>query len=547
MKNYSYLNTPRDLSYSYQTVPEALEFQAGKYPNHEILVFRKIDGWRETLTYKDLYAQAVKMAKILVEKGIKKGDKVALYGPNTLQWVVGEVAVIMAGGVAVHVTSSVKGASDLQEILEVAECQGILIDPGTNGRRRDFITSLLKSPNPLIVVFLRRTAEFADYDNLQSIVEKEETDTELPKLSPEDDILVFTTSGSTGKPKMICHSHFGVLNNAYFQGPDRPPTLYNDRPFGWISGSPLVNIAYGTTRVFADSSVGVKEGDPMKMWNLIREEKCSHALLMPYYLANLINHKKDFNDRYLLRAILLSGHIIDQSYSQVIGVYSETLYIGYGLTENGGVTAIFPNIRRGDTIVTGDVGVPCEGVEIKIIDDTGSTLPRDHPGELCIRSRVAFHEYYKNPEATRTTFIAGGWFRSGDIAVITQNDRIVIKGRIKNVLARGGRTIFPEAIEKVVNKMNEISYIVVVAVPDKRLYEEICVCFVAKPQIDVTEDDVKDFCAQHFEVTNAADGVGYMPTYFLKFKEFPMLDSGKPNRKAIQTEAVHRLGIHKEN
>nr|XP_011427423.2 medium-chain acyl-CoA ligase ACSF2, mitochondrial [Crassostrea gigas] len=322
MANYSYLFTPRAVPYNYQTVPEALKIQAGKFPNHEILVFRKIDGWRETLTYKDLYAQAVKMAKCLVEKGIKKGDRVALYGPNTIQWVVGEIAIIMAGGVVVHVTSSVKDASDLQEILAVAQCRGILIDPGANGMHRDFISCFLQSPNPFIFVFLRGTGEFGDYDNLPSIVEKEETDTELPKLSPEDDILVFTTSGSTGKPKMICHSHFGVLNNAYFQGPDRPLTLYNDRPFGWISGSPLVNIAYGTTRVFADSSVGVKGGDPMKIWSLIKEENCSHALLMPYYLADLIGCKDDYKDVYLLHAILLGGQVIDQSYSQVIGIYS---------------------------------------------------------------------------------------------------------------------------------------------------------------------------------------------------------------------------------
>lgn len=546
MTGYSYLCTPRVSPYNYQTVPEALEIQAGKFPNHEILVFRKIDGLRETLTYKDLYTQAVKMAKRLVEKGVKKGDAIALYGPNTLQWVVGEVAIIMAGGVVVHVTSSIKDASDLQEILTVAECRGILIDPGTKGEQQEYFTRLLKSPNSLIVVFLRESTEFGNYENLPSIIEKEETDTELPKLSPEDNILVFTTSGSTGKPKLVCHSHFGVLNNAYFQGPDRPPTLYNDRPFGWISGSPLVNIAYGTTRVFADSSVGVKGGNPMKIWNLIREEKCSHALLMPYFLADLISYKDKYTDGFKVYTVLLGGQIIDQSYSQVIGVYSETLCIGYGLTENCGVTTLWPDICRGDPIVIGDVGVPCEGVEMKIIDGTGSTLPRDQPGELCIRSRVAFHEYYKNPEATRTTFIAGGWFRSGDIAVITQYGRVVIKGRIKNVISRGTRKIFPDAIEKVVDKVDGILHTVVVAVPDKRLYEEICVCFVANVQSDVTEDDVKDYCVQHFDVTNGADGLGEMPTYFLKFKEFPMLDSGKPHKKEIQSEAVRRLGIQTE-
>lgn len=81
--------------------------------------------------------------------------------------------------------------------------------------------------------------------------------------------------------------------------------------FGWISGFFFVNIVYGIICVFVDFLVGVKEGDLMKMWNLIREEKCFYVLLMLYYFVNLINYKKDFNDRYLLCVILFSGYIID--------------------------------------------------------------------------------------------------------------------------------------------------------------------------------------------------------------------------------------------
>ena len=86
-------------------------------------------------------------------------------------------------------------------------------------------------------------------------------------------------------------------------------------------------------------------------------------------------------------------------------------------------------------------------------------------------------------------------------------------------------------IEKIVSEMNGISQVVVV--PDKRLYQEICVCFMVKDNCDVTEDDVKEFSAQKFDVKNSVDGYGVMPGYFLK-KDFPILGSGKPEKKQIQ-------------
>lgn len=101
-------------------------------------------------------------------------------------------------------------------------------------------------------------------------------------------------------------------------------------------------------------------------------------------------------------------------------------------------------------------------------------------------------------------------------------------------------------IEKTLSEMNGISHVVVVPVPDKRLYQEIVVCFVVKDNCDVTEDDVKEFSAQKFDVTNSADGYGVMPGYFLKFKNFPILGSGKPEKKQIQLEAMCRLGIKEE-
>ena len=143
-------------------------------------------------------------------------------------------------------------------------------------------------------------------------------------------------------------------------------------------------------------------------------------------------------------------------------------------------------------------------------------------------------------DTSRKAFLTGQWFRTGDIAIIIKSNRIVIKGRNKNVIKRGTANVFLEMIEKTLSEMHGISYVVV------PVYQDICVCFMVKINCDVTENNVKEFSTQKFDVTNSADGYGVMPGYFLKFKDFPILGSVKPEKKQIQLEATCHLGMKEE-
>ena len=136
MTSHSYIFTliVRRVDYNYQTVPEALEKRAKETPDHVILVNRKLDGCRETMTYQTLSLQAVKMAKHLVNIGIKKGENVGIYGPNSLQWVVAEIAIIMAiaVAVAVHLTTVLNDPKGFVEKIKIADCVGLVINQGTD-------------------------------------------------------------------------------------------------------------------------------------------------------------------------------------------------------------------------------------------------------------------------------------------------------------------------------------------------------------------------------------------------------------------------------
>ena len=557
-KKLSYISTQTPKPYIYDNVIDVFLNQVEKYPDREIIIEHEIDGSRESLTYRELDTKASKLAQYLLHRGVNQGDRVALFGPNTLEWVIGELAIIMAGGIVVHVAINAVDAGDIWEIFASADCKAFLIDPGRGDKYFDcifYLLSLFRRRRPSrdyqdidgrnpTVVFLRKMEEISSFVDLNSIMTQTFTE-KFPPLYPEDPILVFTTSGTTGKPKMVAHSHFDAMNIMLGQ-PSMDMSgrkVYNDRPFGWIGGTPILDLMTGQTRVFVDSSLGTTGNYTADIWNIIKTEKCTDAVLYPYFLTDLINTMGNYNDDFKLMITSTGGQIIDNDYTQVIGKFTHMLIVSYGSTE-AAIVCVNGPIKAGDTIASGDVGRPLPGNEIKVVGKEGKVIPRNQEGEVLVRSRMLFQGYYKNPDATKQVFTDDHWFHTGDTGLITDDGRLHITGRIKEIISRGTRKIMPIAIEQVVLKMKHVAKVAVVAVPDKRLYEEVCVCFVSKTDSNVSLDDVKEFCNGSFCTESALDGLGNMPTYFLEFDNFPSLATGKTDRKKIREVAIERLGLN---
>lgn len=558
MSDFSYLSAPRTTPYNYRTVVDVFNETSTSYPEKEILIYRGIDGTRNALTYHQLQNEATKLARYLVSKGIKKGDKIALFGPNTLEWVIAELAIIMAGGVVVHVTLSITDVKDLWEIFSSADCKAFLIDPGKGEKYLDMIFQLIAlfrrrrpsrdykdiNSNDPTLVFLRKSEHLTSYEDLPGVLQMKEMEVEFPTLYPEDEIMIFTTSGSTGKPKMVSHTHFDV-NNVEL-GPERPKALtlagkmYNDRPFAWGAGSPILAVCRGETRVFCDSSIVTEKSSTMKIWEVIREEKCTTALLMPSFLADLISQKENYKESFKLQAIITTGQPIENYHTQVIDTYARFLIFGYGSTESS-MISMLPPITSAGTIKAGDVGTPIPGTEVKVIGENLNVLKKGETGEICIRSRYLFNGYYQNEDLNKEAFLPGKWFRSGDVGHITKDGHIIIEGRTKDVISRGTQRIMPCTIEDVILQMNGIKFAIVVGVPDKRLYEEVCVCYVTEPGFDLSPSDLKQFCKDNFVMYDSTGGLAEAPTYFLRFCKIPLLDVGKINKRKVKADAIQRL------
>lgn len=554
MEKLNYIHTPPKEPYEYITINQSLKICVAENPNTELYVHRFIDGSRKSLTSRDLMTKATIVAKHLVANGINKGDRVAVLGPNTLEWIICEYGILLCGAVSVHLAVTTKNAEDAFEMIKASQCQSIFINVGHDDHLVAMVSKLstANGDEDMIIekkriVLLDKTsvAEYHQYSVVQDILrENKNADIVLPVVFPEDIAVIFTTSGSTGKPKMVAHRHTSFTKCREFKATEHT-TKFNERPFGWAGGSVLKNVIDRVSRVFVDSSISQDKTNLEFIWNLIWEEKCDFVLFLPHVLKDVLEMRKNNELKgYILKAILTGGQIVDKMFRESIGVLCEELWIGYGSTEDFGI-AVKKITSRDEVILTGEVGRPSEGVELRIVDEQGFPTVYGLMGSIQVKTASMFAEYINDPEATKAVFTMDGWFKTGDVGKLTDDGTVLILGREKDVISRGTRKIIPGFIEDIIKQLTSVvQRVVVIGVPDKRLFEEVCVCFES---VDDSEESVK--CLESFcndilsDAQDSVDGLGIMPKYFLQFDKLPRLATGKVDKVALKSEAITLLSL----
>ncbi|XP_069107987.1 putative acyl--CoA ligase YdaB [Argopecten irradians] len=557
--DFAYLHTPFTKPYNYSTVTKAAIKNARLRPNQEIFVLREPDGSRASLTNANLVQQAEQLARYLITQGIKKGDVVALVGPNMLEMAVAMLGVMMAGSVVLNITISTKSALDINGMLRQANVKLMLVGCGKDNyllpavkvilERCNVETDSSKGNGRIKMIFVGKIDMdgFQNTDTFQKIQTRDITEVNLPNVYPEDNAIIFSTSGSTGQPKMALHTHFGLSCSPLFLTQpevDYTVRMYNDRPFAWSGGSPIFTILRGETRVLMNAYVTMKTQNTAFLWNILKEERCTHALLLPFLIQDLIQLSKTVeDDGFRLEQITTGGQMINSSYTGVIGRVSRTMMVVYASTETAGMAWNGP-LGPTDCLQAGDVGQPYPGLEVRVVDDQERPVRNGAVGKIQVRSNQLFKEYVGDQQLTKSAFTDDSWFRTGDIGKISTDGRLIMLGRETDIISRGTRKIYPGAIELLLKNIKSIKEVFVVAVPDKRLYEEVCVCFVSSEKI--TPDEVEQYCHEHLFTDGTVDSLGEMPTYFLQFEEFPKLANGKPDKKALRREATAKLGLTEE-
>ena len=511
------------------------------------------------LTYKELQAQVNAFACSLLKLGLKKGDRLAIWSPNCVEWTITQFAAFKAGIILVNLNPAYK-SNELEYVLNKVSCKGLVI--ASQFKSTNYQDILMKIA-PEIKGAENKVLKAERLPHLKYIIKiDEEEHTGLHRFSDlltppskrqlnqlelvasesqfDETINIQFTSGTTGNPKGTMLTHNNILNNGYFVGEaihlspaDRvciSVPLFHC--FGMVMGN-LACITHGSTMVYPSAVF-----NPLETLKAIQQEKCTAAYGVPTMFIAILEHEQfDDFDLSSLRTGIMAGSPCPREIMQRVidRMHMSEITICYGMTETAPVSA---QSSTSDSVEqrVGTVGRVHPHLEIKIVDEQGKVVPRGQLGELCVRGYSVMLGYWEDHEKSQEVIDSARWMHTGDIAEMDEAGFVKIKGRIKDVVIRGGENLFPKEIEDFLYTHPDVSDVHVIGLPDARYGEELCACIILHEHHEITEESIRQYCVEHISHNK-------VPRYVRFFNEFPMTASGKAQKFKLQEFMRNELDL----
>jgi len=538
----------------YETIGVYFDRICEQHPDQDALIVRHQDvRW----TYRELQKKVNELATGLLALGIAPGDRVGIWGPNSHEWVMVQLATAKIGAIMVCINPAYR-LYELEFALNKVECKVVIA--AESFKTSDYLGMLntlapelaASEPGnlqaeklPHLRTVIRMGAaktegmlNFEDVCLLGGGVEADRLEELQELLKPDDAINIQFTSGTTGNPKGATLTHCNILNNGYLTGEamkltetDRlciPVPLYHC--FGMVL-SVLACVSHGSAMVFPGEAF-----DPLETLRAVEAEKCTALHGVPTMFITELDHPQfaEFDLSSLRTGIMAGAPCPVEIMKRVISqMHMEDILIGYGQTELSPIN----NMTLPDDSLerrTETVGRAMPWVEIKIVDESNRVVAIGEKGEICTRGYSVMREYWNDPERTAETIDEAGWLHSGDLATMDGEGYVRIVGRIKDMIIRGGENIYPREIEEFLYQHPAISEVQVFGIPDEKMGEEVCAWVQLNDGQKMTEEDLKAFCKDqitHFKI----------PRYVRFVTEYPMTVTGKIQKFVMRDEMVKEL------
>ena len=552
----SHVTGPTDIPLLSWTIGQALQRAASRWGGRDALV---VPGQGVRWTWAELASRADRLAAGLLSLGLCPGDRVGIWSPNRAEWALAQFATARAGLVLVTINPAYQ-AAELDYALNKVGCRALILAPGFRGT--DYVAMLRSiacemgtGPTDMLVSArlpdLRRVILLGDGDVPGTIPFARvaagaggiDLDTLGASLSPDDAVNIQFTSGTTGQPKGATLTHRNILNNGYFVGrgmalgeQDRicvPVPLYHC--FGMVMGN-LAALTHGACIVYLGE--GFDAGTTLAT---VAAERCTALYGVPTMFIAMVDHAEfDRFDLSSLRTGIMAGAPCPVTVMQRVidRLHMRDVTICYGMTETSPVsfqTGIDAPLDRR----TGSVGQVHPHLEVRIIDADGRTTPRGVAGELLTRGYSVMRGYWADPVRTAEAVDADGWMHTGDLATIDADGWCNIVGRVKDMVIRGGENIYPREVEEYLYRHPAVQDVQVFGIPDAKYGEALCAWIRVRPEVAVTEDDIRAFCQgqiAHFKI----------PRHIRFVDTFPMTVTGKIQKFAMRAAMVETLALAEE-
>jgi acyl-CoA synthetase (AMP-forming)/AMP-acid ligase II len=489
------------------TIPAVLASTVRQYPDVEAVVCGPT-----RLTYVELAERVRTAARAFMASGVTKGDRVALWAPNSERWLVTALGVVSTGAILVPVNTRLKGA-EARHILSTSQTSILVAEDGfldlalVDMLREGGDAPTAGAPVPalpdlreLIVFGSSDLAEVTTFDTFLAragLISEAEVEAAGASVSPDDPSDIIFTSGTTGRPKGATLLHGQTIRlytawsgNAGLKAGDR---FLGVNPFfhcfGYKAGL-LACVIKGATMV------PVAVFDAVATMELIETERINIAPGTPTLYITLLDHPRRHEfDLSSLRVAVTGGSVVPTALVKRMrsDLGFGTVLNAYGLTEACGfVTSCRPD--DSDEIISKTSGRPVDGVEVAIIGSQGERLGPGEHGEVLVRGYNLMAGYYRDPQSTAAVIDHDGWLHTGDVGVQDEQGNLTITDRTKDMFVVGGYNAYPAEIEQVMMHHDAVSEVAVIGVSDERMGEVGQAYVVLRQRDGASERELLDYC-----------------------------------------------------
>ena len=474
--------------------PEMPETKRTTWKEFDLIEPSRAAYYRREITWNVFNEKANRFANLLIERGIKQGEKVGIVLMNCLEWLPIYFGILKTGALAVPLNFRYS-ADEIKYCVELAEIDILVFGPEFIGRVEEIADEISKGR--LLYFVGDGCPGFAEDYNAHTA----NCSSQSPKIDVNDDdeAAIYFSSGTTGFPKAILHNHESLMHaakaeqNHHGQTKDDvflciPPLYHTGAKMHWF-GSLLTG----------GKAVLLKGTSPKTILQAVSEEHCTIVwLLVPWaqdLLLALDNKELDIADYDLDQWRLM--HIGAQPVPPSLIKHWKEYFphhqydTNYGLSESIGPGCVHLGVDNIDKV--GAIGKAGYGWEAKIIDEQGETVKQGETGELAVKGPGVMTCYYRDPKATAEV-LHDGWLYTGDMAMEDEDGFIFLVDRKKDVIISGGENIYPVQIEDFLRTNEAILDVAVIGLADHRLGEISAAIIELKPGVECTEEDIQEFC-----------------------------------------------------
>jgi long-chain acyl-CoA synthetase len=452
-----------------------LDHAAAEHPDH--IAIRMDDL---VLTYAQLHEAAARMSTLLASYGVGPGDRVGIMLPNVPAFPIAYYGALAAGAVVVP----------MNPLLKSREVSYYLSDSGAK---------VVLAWHPAAGEAAKGAAEAgaevitAETPDLAGLLAGHAPAAGSSGRGDDDDAVILYTSGTTGRPKGAQLTHANLTRNADLSA----RTLLENNPDDVVMGClPLFHVfgltcGLNATVAAAATLTLLPRFDGAKALDIIARDKVTIFEGVPTMYAAMLHYPEGDPAQAATLRVCISGGAslpveILRGFEEKFGC---VILEGYGLSETSPVASF--NLP-GHVRKPGSIGIPVEGVEMRLIDEAGQTVAEGEIGEIAIRGHNVMKGYWGKPEATAET-MTDGWFRTGDMARTDEDGYYYIVDRKKDLIIRGGYNVYPREIEEVLHEHPAVAEVAVIGLPHDSLGEEVGAAVALKPGESATPDELRAF------------------------------------------------------